>query len=51
MINQLYYSMLDMPVQNDIFFGTSDTGIHVWKIQAGATMVVKANMADHIKGI
>lgn len=51
MINQLYRSMLNLPIEIDIFFGTGDTGIHVWKLQDGTKTVVKANMTEHTKGI
>ncbi len=51
MINQLYRSMLNMPIAIDIFFETGDTGIHVWKVQDGIKIVLKANMTEHTKGI
>lgn len=51
MINQLYRSLLGLPVAADIFFGTGDTGIHVWKLQDGVVRIIKANMTEHIRGI
>lgn len=51
MINQLYRSMLGLPVVCDVFFGTFDTGIHVWKIKNNTVFVIRANMDGHTEGI
>ena len=52
MINQLYGALLHMPVgKKDVFFSTSDTGIHVWSVTERGTYIVKANMDGHIAGI
>lgn len=51
MVNQLYGALLQMPVGGRSFFGTSDTGIHLWKITDRGNYVLKANMDEHIKGI
>lgn len=51
MINQLYRSLMGLPVASDIFFGTGDTGVHVWKLQDGEIRIIKANMTEHTKGI
>lgn len=51
MINQLYRSLLKLPVKYDTVFATADTGIHVWKIEGEVKLIVKANMSEHIKGI
>lgn len=51
MINQLYHSFLGLPVASGTFFGTGDTGVHVWKLQDGVRRILKANMTEHTKGI
>ncbi|NLP34282.1 MAG: histidine phosphatase family protein [Clostridiales bacterium] len=51
MINQLYRSFLKLPVQEDAFFITGDTGIHVWKIGVGINYIIKSNISEHIIGI
>lgn len=51
MVNQLYGAMLHMPIGENIFFRTSDTGIHVWEITENSSCVIKANIDDHIRGI
>jgi len=51
MINQMYRSILKLPVDCNQFFGTGDTGIHVWKIENELTRIIKANMTEHAYGI
>lgn len=51
MVNQLYGALLHMPLGGRSFFGTSDTGIHLWKITDSGNYILKANMDAHIKGI
>ena len=51
MVNQLYGALLHMPIGENCFFCTSDTGIHIWKITERGNYIVKANTDGHIKGI
>ena len=51
MVNQLYGALLHMPIGENCFFRTADTGIHVWEITERGSYVIKANMDDHIRGI
>lgn len=51
MINQLYRSLFDMPVDCKFFFNTADTGIHIWSVSDTERRVVKANFDEHTKGI
>jgi 2,3-bisphosphoglycerate-dependent phosphoglycerate mutase len=51
MVNQLYGALLHMPIGENCFFRTADTGIHIWKITERGIYVIKANMDDHIRGI
>ena len=51
MINQLYRSLFDMPVDCKFFFNTADTGIHVWNLTDTERRVIKANFDEHTKGI
>lgn len=43
MINQLYHVFLNLPVNQDIFFSTGDTGIHLWLKEKERRYVVIAN--------
>ena len=51
MVNQLYSALLHMPIGEDCFFCTADTGIHIWEITDHGSYVRKANIDDHIKGM
>lgn len=51
MINQLYRSLFDMPIDCKFFFNTADTGIHIWSVSDTERRVVKANFDEHTKGI
>lgn len=44
MINQLYHSFLNLPVESGMFFGTGDTGIHEWVVSGENRYVLKANL-------
>lgn len=51
MINQLYRSLFNMPVDCIYFFNTADTGIHIWSLTDRERRVIKANFDEHTKGI
>ena len=51
MINQLYRSFFNMPVDCIYFFNTADTGIHIWSLTDKERRVIKANFDEHTKGI
>ena len=51
MINQLYRSFFNMPVDCIYFFNTADTGIHIWSLTDKEKRVIKANYDEHTKGI
>ncbi len=51
MINQLYRSLFEMPIDCKFFFNTADTGIHIWSLTGTERRVVKANFDEHTKGI
>ncbi|MBQ2904226.1 MAG: histidine phosphatase family protein [Clostridia bacterium] len=51
MINQLYRSFFNMPVDCGYFFNTSDTGIHIWSLTDRERRVIKANSDEHAKGV
>lgn len=51
MINQLYRSFFNMPVDCMYFFNTGDTGIHEWNLKENERRVVSANFVEHAKGI
>jgi 2,3-bisphosphoglycerate-dependent phosphoglycerate mutase len=49
MINQLYDSILKIPVENNCFFLTGDTGIHIWIIDQQTVKIVTTNITNHLK--
>lgn len=51
MINQLYRSFFNMPIDCIYFFNTADTGIHIWSLTDRERRVTKANYDEHTKGI
>ncbi len=51
MINQLYRSFFNMPIDCMYFFNTADTGIHEWSLTDRERRVAKANFNEHTKGI
>ena len=51
MINQLYRSLFEMPIDCKFFFNTADTGIHIWSVSERERRVIKANFDEHTKGI
>jgi len=51
MINQIYHSVLNMPVGSKITFNTSDTGVHIWEKHGDRIRIITANMNGHAMGI
>lgn len=51
MINQLYRSFFNMPVDCMYFFNTADTGIHIWNFTDNEKRVIRANFDEHTNGI
>ena len=49
MINQLYRSFLQLPVDSNISFRTDDTGIHDWYIDEKNKKIIMANFLEHLK--
>ncbi|MBQ9552093.1 MAG: histidine phosphatase family protein [Clostridia bacterium] len=51
MIDRLYHVFLNLPVADDLFFCTADTGIHEWIVEPSGRRVARANDAEHAKNI
>ncbi len=51
MINQLYRTFFNMPVDCNFFFNTADTGVHIWNLTDTERRVIKANFDEHTNGI
>ncbi len=51
MINQLYGALFHVPIGEQSFFRTADTGIHVWEITQRGNYVLHANLHQHVQGI
>ena len=47
MINQLYRAFFKLPVEEDFWFFTGDTGIHEWIADGNTRCLVRANFAPH----
>ena len=47
MINQLYKAFFGLPVEDDHWFFTGDTGIHEWIVNGNTRCIVRANFAAH----
>ena len=46
-INMLFQCFLNLPVNNEMKLCTSETGIHVWKIEGRDRIIVKNNAMEH----
>jgi len=51
MINMLFRSFIEVPINNKISINNSDTGIHYWKIKNGNKEIVYTNKNEHIRNI
>ena len=49
MVNQLYGVLLHLPIGENVFFSSYDTGIHIWEITPQGCCIKKANFDDHLK--
>lgn len=47
MINQLYQAFFKLPLDSEFKFWTGDTGIHEWRVNGKARILVKANYIPH----
>lgn len=47
MINQLYRSLLRLPVDCDLYWNTSDTGVHEWAVGKTYRRIVFSNSTRH----
>lgn len=48
-ISRLFQCFLNLPLQTDLRLVTSDTGIHLWRIEGANRYVVFANRSDHVR--
>lgn len=48
MINMLFRSFLNLPVNCDVSISTADTGIHLWKVDENKRHVVFLNSTKHL---
>jgi 2,3-bisphosphoglycerate-dependent phosphoglycerate mutase len=48
MISNLLRAFLNLPVSNDIYFSTGDTGIHLLRIKDGQKTVMFLNDCSHL---
>jgi len=49
MINMLFKSFLESPINSKISIKNSDTGIHHWRINNGNREIILCNNIEHIK--
>jgi len=48
MINMLFRSFLNLPMNSDINIATSDTGIHFWKLENETKQIIFSNKVEHL---
>lgn len=48
MINQLYHSLLRLPLESSIAFPTGDTDIHELRLIEGRRIVYYSNKCEHL---
>jgi len=51
MINMLFRSFIEVPMNNKISIKSGDTGIHYWKFKNGNKEIIFNNKIDHLKNI
>jgi len=48
MINMLFRSFLNLPMNTDISLSTSDTGVHFWKLENEVKQIIFSNRTEHL---
>ena len=51
MINMLFRSFIEVPLNNKITIKSGDTGIHYWKVKNGNKEIIFSNKNEHIKAL
>ena len=51
MINQLFGSLLSLPLSHGVWFTTYDTGIHELELKDGKVRIIRSNYSEHANGI
>ena len=51
MIDQMYHSLLGLPVADGRRFASGDTAVHVWRVENDARTVLLANSTVHADGL
>ncbi|MBU5593038.1 histidine phosphatase family protein [Clostridium sp. MSJ-4] len=49
MINMLFASFLNLPINNNSILVTGDTGMHLWRIKDNRKIIVFSNSLKHLK--
>jgi 2,3-bisphosphoglycerate-dependent phosphoglycerate mutase len=49
MINMLFKSFLEFPVNGEISIKSGDTGIHHWRIDNGNKEIILCNNIEHLR--
>jgi len=49
MINMLFRSFLNLPISADVWIGTGDTGVSIWRVKGDTRAVVFSNYQEHLK--
>ena len=48
MISMLFRSFLNLPISADVWMGTGDTGVALWRIKGATRLVVYSNCHEHL---
>lgn len=51
MINMLFSSFIDLPVNSNSSISTGDTGIHLWKVSRNERRIIFSNKQEHLMGL
>lgn len=51
MINMLFRSFMDLPVNSNSWISTGDTGIHLWKVNRDERRIIFSNKQEHLIGL
>ncbi|WP_374711886.1 histidine phosphatase family protein [Symbiobacterium terraclitae] len=49
-ITMLFRAFLGLPLTSDVWLGTADTGVHLWRILPERRVVLLANSTAHLQG-
>jgi len=49
LINMMYRTFLNLPIDSSVCINTGDTGVHVWRVSGKTRVIAASNMQYHLK--